>query len=180
MLNLPAFKAAAVQASPVFLDTPATIDKVCDLIREAASNGASLIVFPEVFVPAYPYWSWVASPVAASPWFQRLCEAAVEVPGPEFARIAQTAKTLGVHVAIGINERSVRSVSLLYNTMLLIGPDGRLLGRHAYRAHHLLPAVRIRADVGEILGVEGQSTDPAFAVVAAEAVFAEERSVGVG
>jgi nitrilase len=130
MLNLPQFKVAAVQASPVFLDTLATIDKACRLIREAASQGASLVVFPEVFVPAYPYWSWVGNPVAASPWFQRLCEAAVEVPGPEIARVAQTARDCGVYVAIGINERASRSVSLLYNTLLFIGPDGALLGRH--------------------------------------------------
>jgi nitrilase len=130
MLKLPTFKVAAVQAAPVFLDTHATIDKACSLIREAASNGAALVVFPEVFVPAYPYWSWVVSPVAASPWFQKLCEAAIEVPGPEIARIAQAARDNGVHVAIGINERAARSVSLLYNTMLLIGPDGQLLGRH--------------------------------------------------
>ena len=130
MLKPVKFKAAAVQAAPVFLDTLATIDKACALIREAAAHGAALVVFPEVFVPAYPYWSWVANPIAASPWFQRLCEAAVEVPGPEVARLAQAAKAHGVHVAIGVNERSARSVSLLYNTMLLIGPDGRLLGRH--------------------------------------------------
>lgn len=130
MLNLPAFKVAAVQAAPVFLDTHATVRKAIALIREAAAEGAALVVFPEVFVPAYPYWSWVANPVAASPWFQKLCEAAVEVPGPEVAQIAQTARDCGVHVAIGINERAARSVSLLYNTMLLIGPDGRLLGRH--------------------------------------------------
>jgi nitrilase len=130
MLNLPKFKVAAVQAAPVFLDTDATIDKVCGLIREAARGGASLVVFPEVFVPAYPYWSWVGHPVAGSPWFQKLCEAAVEVPGPQVARIAQTARDCAVHVAIGINERAARSVSLLYNTMLLIGPAGQLLNRH--------------------------------------------------
>ncbi|NLD56295.1 MAG: carbon-nitrogen hydrolase family protein [Burkholderiaceae bacterium] len=130
MLNLPKFKVAAVQAAPVFLDTHATIDKACRLIREAAGAGAALVVFPEVFVPAYPYWSWVGNPIAASPWFQKLCEAAVEVPGPEIARVAQAARDCGVHVAIGVNERSARSVSLLYNTMLLIGPDGALLNRH--------------------------------------------------
>ena len=130
MLKLPKFKVAAVQAAPVFLDTHATIDKACRLIREAAGQGAALVVFPEVFVPAYPYWSWVGNPVAGSPWFQKLCEAAVEVPGPEVARLAQAARDSGVHVAIGINERSAHSVSLLYNTMLLIGPDGALIGRH--------------------------------------------------
>lgn len=130
MLNLPKFKVAAVQAAPVFLDTRATIDKACKLIREAAGQGAALVVFPEVFVPAYPYWSWLGNPIQGSPWFQKLCEAAVEVPGPEIARVAQAARDCGVHVAIGINERSSRSVSLLYNTMLLIGPDGTLLNRH--------------------------------------------------
>lgn len=130
MLKLPHFKVAAVQASPVFLDTSATIDKACRLVREAAAAGATLVVFPEVFVSAYPYWSWVGNPVAASPWFQKLCESAVELPGPEVARVAQVARECGVHVAIGINERATRSLTTIYNTMLLIGPDGKLLGRH--------------------------------------------------
>jgi len=130
MQKLPRFKVAAVQASPVFLDTPATIDKVCRLVREAAANGATLVVFPEVFVSAYPYWSWVGTPIAGSPWFQKLVESAVEVPGPEVARIAQVARDCDVHVAVGINERPANSLTTLYNTMLLIGPEGQLLGRH--------------------------------------------------
>ena len=130
MLNLPSFQVAAVQAAPVFLDTPATIDKACRLIREAAANGAALVVFPEVFVSAYPYWSWVGNPVAGSPWFQQLCQSAVEVPGPEVACIAQTARDCGVHVAMGINERAARSLTTIYNTQLLIGPEGQLLGHH--------------------------------------------------
>ena len=124
------FKAAAVQASPVFLDTVATVDKACRLVREAAAGGAALVVFPEVFISAYPYWSWIANPVAASPWFQRLCESAIQVPGPEIARIAETARDCAVHVVIGCNERPAHSISTIYNTLLLIGPDGRLLGRH--------------------------------------------------
>ena len=47
-LELPRFKAAAVQAAPVYLDTDATVDKACDLIRLAAGNGATLVAFPEV------------------------------------------------------------------------------------------------------------------------------------
>ncbi|CDL79688.1 nitrilase-related carbon-nitrogen hydrolase [Xenorhabdus cabanillasii] len=81
MLNLPKFKAATVQAAPIFLDTEATVDLVCQLIHEAANNGASLVAFPEVFIAGYPYWNWVMTPVQGSPWFEKLCKSAIEVPG---------------------------------------------------------------------------------------------------
>lgn len=130
MLELPKFKAAAVQAAPVFLDTDATVDKACSLIAEAAGNGASLIAFPEVFISAYPYWNWIMNPVDGSPWFERLCRSAVEVPGPEVQRLQQCARAHNVHVVIGINERPAHSLATLYNTLLTIGPDGRILGKH--------------------------------------------------
>src|SRR5579872_3974334 len=123
MLHLDTFKAAAIQASPVFLDTAATVEKACLLMAEAARNGARLVAFPEAFVPGYPYWSWIMNPLEASPWFERLCRAAVEIPGPEIARIAQTAGRLGVNVVIGVNERSRTGVATLYNTLVTIGDD---------------------------------------------------------
>jgi nitrilase len=52
------FKAAAVQAAPVFLDREASIEKACSLIKTAGENGADLIVLPEVFIPGGPYWAW--------------------------------------------------------------------------------------------------------------------------
>jgi nitrilase len=130
MLNLPRFKAAAVQAAPVFLDTDATVDKVCALIEEAASNGAKLIAFPEVFVAGYPYWNWIMNPVEGSPWFEKLCRSAIEIPGPEIRRIAAAARAHEVHIVVGVNERSPVGIGTLYNTLVTIGPDGRLLGRH--------------------------------------------------
>lgn len=130
MLNLPRFKAAAVQAAPVFLDPVATVDKAASLIREAAANGADLVAFPEVFVAGYPYWSWITDPVASSPWFEKLVRASVLVPGPEIDRLCTAARQAGVHVVIGVNERSAVSVGTLYNTMVFIGPDGAILGKH--------------------------------------------------
>lgn len=130
MLNLPTVKVAAVQAAPVFLDTDATIDKVCLLIEEAANNGAKLIAFPEVFVAGYPYWSWIMSPVQGSPWFDRLCRSAIELPGPEIHRVAQAAKKHHVHIVLGVNERDRNGIGTLYNTLVFIGPDGKILGRH--------------------------------------------------
>ena len=58
------FTIAAVQAAPVFLDRDRTIDKACDLIRQAAKKGAKIIVFPEAFVPTYPDWVWVLPPAS--------------------------------------------------------------------------------------------------------------------
>ncbi len=130
MLELPKFKAAAVQAAPVYLNIDATIDKACALIKEAAGQGATLIAFPEVFVAGYPYWNWVMNPVEGSPWFEKLCRSAIEVPGPEVRRLQQAARTHGVHLVIGINERSATGIGTLYNTVLTIGSDGRILGRH--------------------------------------------------
>ncbi|MBA3654663.1 MAG: carbon-nitrogen hydrolase family protein, partial [Actinobacteria bacterium] len=50
--------AAAVQASPVFLDRDATVRKAAALIEKAAGAGAELIAFAEAFVPTYPDWVW--------------------------------------------------------------------------------------------------------------------------
>ena len=130
MLNLPSFKAAAVQAAPVFLNTEATVTKACNLIAEAAGNGARLIAFPEVFISAYPYWSWVMNPVEGSPWFEKLVRSAIELPGPEIHRIAQAAKEHAVNVVIGVNERSRYGVSTIYNTLVFINDQGRVIGRH--------------------------------------------------
>ena len=130
MLNLPRFKAAAVQTAPVFLDAGATVDKAASLIREAAANGAELVAFPEVFVAGYPYWSWIADPVSGSPWFEKLARASILIPGPEIGRVSTAAREAGVHVVIGVNERSPVSLGTLYNTLVFIGPDGTILGKH--------------------------------------------------
>lgn len=130
MLDLPRFIAAAVQTSPAFLDPEATCAKAALLIREAAENGASLVVFPEVFVAAYPYWSWITDPVSCSPWFERMVRASILLPGPEIAVVCEAARETGVHVIIGVNERSPVSLGTLYNTLAFIGPDGSIIGRH--------------------------------------------------
>ncbi|AKQ54231.1 carbon-nitrogen hydrolase family protein [Bordetella hinzii] len=130
MLDLPCFKAAAVQTAPVFLDTDATVDKTIGLIAEAAGNGARLVAFPEVFISAYPYWSWIGNPVQGSPWFERLARSAIEIPGPEIAKIAAAAARHKINVVIGVNERSRHGVGTIYNTVVTISDEGRILGRH--------------------------------------------------
>lgn len=128
--DFPTFTAAAVQASPVYLDAAATAEKAAGLIGEAAAKGAKLVVFPEVFIPGYPYWNWITDPVTGGAWFEKLVRASVFLPGPEVDRVAAAAAEHGVYVVIGINERSPVSLGALYNTLVFLGPDGRMLGRH--------------------------------------------------
>lgn len=130
MLDLPRFTAAAVQAAPVFLDADATVQKAARLIGEAAGMGASLVVFPEVFVPGYPYWNWITDPITGGAWFEKLVRASILLPGPEIDVVRAAAAAHGVHVVIGVNERSPISLGALYNTLVFIGPDGAVLGKH--------------------------------------------------
>ncbi|TWC07525.1 aliphatic nitrilase [Bradyrhizobium macuxiense] len=130
MLKLPRFRAAAVQASPVYLNASATADKAASLVREAAANGARLVAFPEVFVPGYPYWNWITDPVTGSAWFEKLVKASVLVPGPEIDIVRKAARDTACYVVLGVNERSPVSLGAIYNTLVFIGPDGTLLGKH--------------------------------------------------
>ncbi len=128
--TFPKFKAAAVQAAPVFLDREATIEKACSLIAEAARAGANLIAFPEVFVAGYPYWIRLDNPFRTTRYFIELVKNAVEVPSPATDRLCEAARQYGCYVVIGINERPFNTLGTLYNTNLLIGPDGAILLKH--------------------------------------------------
>jgi len=124
------FVAAAVQAAPEYLDPGRTVEKACALIDQAAGNGARLVAFPEVFVPGYPYWNWLMTPLEGGEWFERLYSASVDVPGPHVERLCEAARAAKVVVVIGINERSPHSAGALYNTLLVIGSNGTILGAH--------------------------------------------------
>jgi aliphatic nitrilase len=128
--NLSRFKAAAVQASPVFLNAAATVDKACSLIAEAARNGATLVAFPEVFVPGYPYWNWILNPIDGSRWYEALYRNSVSVPGLLVDRLCDAARENACNVVIGVNERGRNSLGVLYNTLLIIDSKGCLIGRH--------------------------------------------------
>jgi len=133
--DLPVFIAAAVQAAPVFLDREATIDKACELIEQAGRQGAQLIVFPETWVPTYPFWD-MRRPDA---WLE-LYRNAVEVPSRATDRLAAAARKAQAYVAIGINERDTETKGSLYNSLLYLGPDGAMLGVH----RKLMPSITER------------------------------------
>jgi len=126
---LPKYVAAAVQAAPVFLDREATIDKATGLIAEAGKAGARIIVFPETWVPMYPFWHSTPS-VFSGKLFARLYRNAVEVPSAATDRIGAAARDAGAYVVMGVNERDTAARGTLYNTMLWFSPDGALVHRH--------------------------------------------------
>ena len=126
----PAFKAAAVQASPVFLNRDATVDKACQLIHEAGRNGAKLVAFPETFIPGYPYWIWLDSPLKHDELFVRLFEEAVEIPGPATDALCRAAKAADVYVVMGVNEKVATNMGTMWNTNVLIDSHGTIMGKH--------------------------------------------------
>src|SRR5690349_684972 len=117
-------RAAAVQIAPEFERPGGTLDRVCAAIDEAASKGVQLIVFPETFVPYYPYFSFVRPPVASGAEHMRLYEQAVVVPGPVTQAVSERARRHSMVVVLGVNERDHGS---LYNTQLVFDVDGRLV-----------------------------------------------------
>ena len=120
---------AAVQASPVFLDRDATVDKAVGLLQTAATRGAGLVAFPEVFVPTYPDWVWRSRPWDDGPaeWSARLLDQSVDVPGPVTETLGAAARDVGAWLSIGVNERDGTT---LYNTQLTFDPTGALVARH--------------------------------------------------
>lgn len=117
-------RAAAVQIAPD-IDTPdGTVGRVLNALDEVCGKGANLVVFPETFVPWYPYFSFVHPPALTGREHLRLYEDSVVVPGPVTDAVAATARKNNCVVVLGINERDHGS---LYNTQLIFDADGTLL-----------------------------------------------------
>ena len=117
-------RAAAVQIAPSLDSADGTVIKVCDAIAAAAARGAQLVVFPETFVPYYPYFSFIRPPFEQGPEHLLLYERAVVVPGPVTHAVGEAARRHGVVVVLGVNERDHGS---LYNTQLVFDADGELI-----------------------------------------------------
>jgi predicted amidohydrolase len=123
------FKAAVVQTSPVFLNRDATIDKACQLILEAGRNGASLVAFPEVFVPGYPYWVWMEAPTATGHLFKRLFSEAVQIPGKATDDLCRAAKEADTYVVMGVTEKVSHTLGAMWNTNIIIDKQGFIMGK---------------------------------------------------
>lgn len=121
---------AAIQAAPVFFDKAACLDKALDLIAEASAGGASLAAFGESWLPGYPFF------VDATPdalWWQAAAEYAdnaITIPGPETDALCAAALEHDIDIVIGVAERADRLAGTTWCTLLFIGREGVILGRH--------------------------------------------------
>ncbi|MER3318701.1 MAG: carbon-nitrogen hydrolase family protein [Allomuricauda sp.] len=127
-------KIAAAQISPIFLDKEKTVEKACKVILEAGKNGADLIVFPEAFISGYPDWVWLipnSKGADLNELYLKLVENAVTVPDDSTKKLCEAAKTAGINVVIGMNERNTEtSNASLFNSLLFINDKGIIIGKH--------------------------------------------------
>ena len=126
---------AVVQQPPVLLDKAGSIERLVRCAREAAVQGAHIIVFPEAFIPGYPSWIWRLRPGGdmglSDQLHATLLANAVSLQGDDLSPILKVAKEHRVHIVFGMNERdSEYSRSTIYNSVAVIGPAGTVLNRH--------------------------------------------------
>lgn len=124
------FRLAAIQAAPVPFDRAASAEKAYRLILEAGAMGATIAAFGETWLPGYPFFCYAPpSPLV----FQAMADYldnAVEIPSPTTDYLCEAAARAGIDVVIGIAERDTTTEGTVYCTLLFIGREGRILGRH--------------------------------------------------
>ena len=130
-------RAAVVQATTP-RDLAHGLALVAERTAEAAAEGATLVVFPETWLPGYPIWLdvcrdvalWDHAPVKAI--YRRLAEESVVVPSDATRQLAELARSHGVTLVIGVSERvdDGPGRGTLYNSILTFGADGALLNHH--------------------------------------------------
>jgi predicted amidohydrolase len=97
----------------------ANLKKGIQFIRTAAEKGADLVILPELLM-AYR---------ELSDSQEKFYETAETLSGPFVSTMASEAKARKIHVAFGMFERSEKG-RLVHNTVVMVGPDGALLGSH--------------------------------------------------
>ena len=127
-------RVAIVQKPPVVLDRDTTMKRTVEYLDEVAAEGARLAVFPETYVPGYPFWAWYVHPLddihARGEIYGRLLENSVDIEAGDLEPVQARAAVHGLTILIGVNERSPDSKTSLFNTLVTIGSDGTIRNVH--------------------------------------------------
>ena len=126
-------KVAIPQFPPVWMDLQKSVERACGLIREAGREGAELVAFSESWLPGYPYWTegwdsdlekWSAARLI---WYEN----SISIPSEELDALVDAARSANTYVVMACNERDGRpGTATVYNTLLFIGREGKLIGKH--------------------------------------------------
>jgi aliphatic nitrilase len=100
-----AFKVAAVQAAPSFLDLGSGIERAVAYIEQAANDSCKLIVFSETWLPGYPNHIWLGPVAWQMQFVGRYFENSIEAGSAEDKAIAEAARKNGIQVSMGLSER---------------------------------------------------------------------------
>lgn len=125
-------RVAVVQAGTSLFDTPRTLERMQTFCEKAEGQDLGLVVFPEAYIGGYPkgldFGARLGTRSAAGrDDFVRYCESAINVPGPETARMGEFAAAMRTTLVVGVIERSG---STLYCSALFFDPDGQLIAKH--------------------------------------------------
>ncbi|WP_339891456.1 carbon-nitrogen hydrolase family protein [uncultured Alteromonas sp.] len=126
-------KVAIVQIPPAILDLKEGVARAVTAIREAAHQGAELIVFPESWLTGYPAWVFdlaIWDDAQARYWHGKFLEQCPTIDSDSLLPIRQAAADCNVNVLLGLNERARAHAGSIYNSTLLIGPQGQTLNVH--------------------------------------------------
>lgn len=125
----PTVRAAAVHAAPVFMNKAATVKKVVDIIRKGKGDNVELLVFPETFVPGYPYFIECYAPLDQVSALAQYTEQSVVVDRGDLQAVQAACKEQVVSICLGISER-IADGHTLFNSQVYIDQKGIIVGVH--------------------------------------------------
>ena len=121
------FVVAAAHAAPVLLDKEASLTRAVGLIEQAGDRGVQLLVFPEAFVPGFPYWVNAYPPIIQTDANRRYLDQSVDISSGDLSPVSEAAKRAGLNVVLGMSEREEGT---MYNAQVLIASSGEVIGHH--------------------------------------------------
>ncbi len=126
-------KAAIVQQPTAVLNLKEGVARATSYIRQAGSEGATLIAFPETWLTGYPAWVFGMAgwdDAEARRWYGKFLEECPTAIDPELQPIRDAAREAGAVVSLGLNERSQESSGTVFNSIMLIDANGETLNVH--------------------------------------------------
>jgi Predicted amidohydrolase len=106
------------------------VKRLVEMLKEADSRGSKFVVFPELALTTFfPRW-WMEDQAEVDRYFE------AQMPSPETLPLFELARSKGIGFYLGYAELTEEEGRAgRFNTSILVGPDGRIVGK--YRKVHL-------------------------------------------